>query len=192
MGRDRGLERNGERGSRCWKIRSRRVPGTVWAERKRIPEMADVEIPDDVNEPAWRAARRLAEPERGAVARRAAHPAIPRRGVRADGREGHDRLHDPRGHRPLEAVAPRLLPVLRRQGRAAARAVRGEHARSRSTDHRACGRGGVRTARTSARLQHPSARVVRSLGYPAQARRAQPPADHRSSWCSSRSTIPIG
>ena len=74
-------------------------------------------------------ARSLAEPERGPLTRRAAGAALPRRRVRADRREGHDRVHDPRGHRPLEAVAARLLPVLRRQGRAAPRAVRGDHPR---------------------------------------------------------------
>ena len=88
--------------------------------------MTDVETSGRRERAGLAPAGGLAEPERRPLARRAARPAIPRRRVRADRREGHDRVHDPRGHRPVEAVAARLLPVLRRQGRAAPRPVRGD------------------------------------------------------------------
>ena len=80
-------------------------------------------------------ARRLPERGRGPLPRRGAGPALPRRRVRADRREGHDRLHDPRGHRAVEAVPPRLLRVLRRQGRTGARAVRGDSPRGARRHH---------------------------------------------------------
>ena len=88
--------------------------------------MTDVETTEDGERAGLAAAGGLPQPERGPLARRAARAAVPRCRVRPDRREGHDRVHDPGGHRPVEAVAARLLPVLRRQGRAAARAVRGD------------------------------------------------------------------
>ncbi len=118
----------------------------------------------------------LAEPERGPLACRAAGPALPRRRVRAHRREGHDRVHDPGGHRPLEAVAARLLPVLRRQGRAAARAVRGDHRRVGRRPARGHRRRD-RSARAPAGLHDPPARVVRSRRRAAQAGLAQPAPD---------------
>ena len=106
---------------------SRVRTGTVFS-MKSISDMA-VDVDDEENAPAWRQRAVSRSLQRRALTRRAARPALPRRRVRADRREGHDRVHDPGGHRPLEAVAARLLPVLRRQGRAAARAVRGDDPR---------------------------------------------------------------
>ena len=71
--------------------------------------------------------------ERRPVARRGARAALPRRRVRADRREGLDRVHDPGSHRAVEAVAARVLRVLRQQGRARARAVRRDASARRTT-----------------------------------------------------------
>ena len=75
----------------------------------------------------------LPQPQRRPLPRGAAGAALPRRRVRADRREGHDRVHDPRGRRAVEAVAARLLRVLRRQGRARARPVRGDRSAKPAT-----------------------------------------------------------
>ena len=151
--------------------------GTVSQSESGFPEMTDVETAEDGERAGLAPAGGLPQPERRPLPRRAAGPALPRRRVRADRREGHDRVHDPGGHRPLEAVAARLLPVLRRQGRAAARAVRGDDSRGdrRPPQRR---RVDVRSARAAARVHDPAARVVRPVGEAAQARHAQPPADH--------------
>ena len=95
----------------------------------RIPRWLTSNRSTTPRSPCLAPAGGLTQPQRRAVAGRAAGAAVPRRRVRADRREGHDRVHDPRGDRPVEAVAARLLPVLRRQGRAAPRAVRGDDPR---------------------------------------------------------------
>ena len=133
----------------------------------------------------------LAEPERRAHARGAARAATAGCGLRADRREGHERVHDPGGRRPLEAVAARVLPVLRRQGRAALRAARGEHPR--------VGRGSPRGRRRPQRSRSSgfaSSRSVSTNGASRSGRgaSAEPTiaSRSRSSRCSSRSRIPSG
>ena len=63
--------------------------------------MAENEPTDDGERSRVAPARGFEEPESGPLARREAGAAIHGRRVRADRREGHDRLHDPRGHRPV-------------------------------------------------------------------------------------------
>ena len=59
--------------------------------------MAETEPLDERERAGLASAGSLAQPERRPLARRAAGPAVPGRGVRADRREGHDRVHDPGG-----------------------------------------------------------------------------------------------
>ena len=90
------------------------------------PDMVGVEAAFDVNEPAWRQARRSPGLD-AARSREERRAAVPRASVRADRRKRHHRVHDPRGRRAVEAFAAGLLRIFRRQGRARARPVRGVH-----------------------------------------------------------------
>ena len=133
--------------------------------------MARVDAVPTRTQPAWRERAVVPQPERGPLAGRGAGAALPRRRVRAHRREGHDRLHDPRGRRTVEAVAARLLRVLRRQGRARARAVRGDRARSGRRHPRRRRRASPIRSRACAPSRS-AARVVRPRRVAAQARHA--------------------
>ena len=88
----------------------------------RIPDGQNPTPPDET-EPTW---RQRATSRSLSAARSRAEQRVQRFGcgVRADRREGYDRIHDPGSRGSLEAVAAQLLPVLRRQGRAYPRPVR--------------------------------------------------------------------
>ena len=157
--------------------------GPTWQESTPCP---------DADAPAWRERAVSRSVERGPLQGRGTGAALPRRRVRADRREGHDRVHDPGGRRPVEAVAAQLLRVLRRQGRARARAVRGDGAARRGADIRAAVDARVGSARAAARLHDLPARVVRSQRGAPQARHASSARRSPSSRCTWPSSTPNG
>ena len=151
--------------------------------------MADVEIPDDGNEPAWRerAVSRSLNAARSRAEQRiqrfldAAFELIDEKGTTEFTiQEVLDRSKQSlRGFYQYFDGKDELLLALFE-----------ETIREATEDLADRGRVGVGAVRAVARLLHPAARVVRSLRHPTQTGRPQPPADH-GVLGAARSTIPI-